>query len=146
MSGPQKEAFLAEQDTGILAVPIDGETAPYSIPVSFAFDDARDQIVFQFVNHPDSTKMRFFEEGIAATLTVVDRLSGTGWISETVTGRMRRLNGEETGRARRLFEDGTQGTVNVFPDREDYHTEWWVLDVQGEHGRHSRTHGVSLSG
>ena len=146
MSGPQKESFLESEDTGILSVPIDDDTAPYSIPVSFAFDPARDRIVFQFVNHPESTKMQLIEEGTAATLTVVDRLSGTGWISETVTGTMGRLSEADSERAARLFDDSTDGSVNVFPDRDDYHTEWWALDMQDEHGRHSKTHGVSLTG
>jgi nitroimidazol reductase NimA-like FMN-containing flavoprotein (pyridoxamine 5'-phosphate oxidase superfamily) len=146
MSGPEKEAFLEIENTGILTVPIDEDTAPYSIPVSFAFDPDREQIVFQFVNHPESTKMRFIEESRPATLTVLDQRSGKGWISETVTGRMHRLSPEHTKRAARRFEETTDGEVNVFPDRDDYHTEWWALDITGEHGRHSKTHGISLTG
>jgi nitroimidazol reductase NimA-like FMN-containing flavoprotein (pyridoxamine 5'-phosphate oxidase superfamily) len=145
MSGPQKETFLETENTGVLSVPVDEDTPPYSIPVSFAFDPDRNRIVFQFINHPESTKMQFIEEGTAATLTVVDRLAGTGWISETVTGTMGRLSDDETTRAARRFDDSTDGSVNVFPDRDDYHTEWWCLVIQDEHGRHSKTHGVSVA-
>jgi nitroimidazol reductase NimA-like FMN-containing flavoprotein (pyridoxamine 5'-phosphate oxidase superfamily) len=146
MSGPLKEQFLENEDTGILSVSTEKDEPPYSIPVSFAFDKQHNRIIFQFVNHEDSTKMKFIGEGIGATLTVIDQLAGNGWTSEAIIGTLTHLTGKEMEFARRIFDESTNGTVSVFPERDDYHVEWWALNIEKERGRHSKTHGLSLAG
>lgn len=88
--------------------------------------------------------MEFIREGVKATLSVVEQLAGMGWISVALMGTMGQLTGEEIGIAESIFEESTMGEVNVFPDRDDYHVEWWALQLEETRGRYSKAHGLSL--
>jgi hypothetical protein len=77
------DQLLAEAGYGILALADDDE--PYSIPVSFGYDDA--DVYFAFVkDSPSNEKFEFIADGKRARLLVTEIAARFDWQSVAVTG------------------------------------------------------------
>jgi nitroimidazol reductase NimA-like FMN-containing flavoprotein (pyridoxamine 5'-phosphate oxidase superfamily) len=139
LSEPQREEFLQRESLGTLAIATGDDAPPYSIPMAYAYNGVV-PMVFQFVAHAESEKMRYVEEGRPATLTVTDHRSG-GWVSCLVQGRLSPVPEGKTSTAEQIFDrHGPAEDIEIFQQRDDYHLEYWRLLAAETHGRHSGTH------
>jgi hypothetical protein len=92
MSRDDIRGLLTSQGYGVLALCRDGE--PYSIPVSFGYDDER--VYFPFlVDSDDATKTRFIADGAVARLLVTDIRGRFDWRSVAITGPVRSVDPDD---------------------------------------------------
>ena len=83
MSERDIDRLLDQSGYGILSLAVDDE--PYSIPVSFGYDD--DACYFAFIkDSPDNAKFEFIAEGKTARLLVTDIKARFDWQSIAMTG------------------------------------------------------------
>jgi hypothetical protein len=77
--------FLAAHDTGVISF-ARGDS-PYSIPVSYGFDESGPHLYVRFGYAPGSEKREFAVEGREVSFVVYDRTDGE-WESVVAEGRL----------------------------------------------------------
>jgi nitroimidazol reductase NimA-like FMN-containing flavoprotein (pyridoxamine 5'-phosphate oxidase superfamily) len=83
MEPKEIDTLLDTEGYGILSLAVDNE--PYSIPVSFGYDDG--VVYFAFIrDSPDNRKFEFIADGKVARLLVTDIRARFDWQSIAVTG------------------------------------------------------------
>jgi len=112
----------------------------YGVPISYAYDVARDRIILEFVNLGESKKAAFIESAEEVTLTVYTYEDPDTWESVIVTGPMRPLDGDDVSdrSAAKFFSqaDDVAGELR-WRDSDDVDRRWYEIapaDVSGRHG------------
>jgi nitroimidazol reductase NimA-like FMN-containing flavoprotein (pyridoxamine 5'-phosphate oxidase superfamily) len=138
MSEQQIDEQLEDEAGGILAVNTAPDAPPYTVPMGFGYDGLQTQLVFQFVNHEESRKMQYIDDGTPAALCVYHHEPVEGWVSMIIEGSLSPIPDEKQTRAQAVFEKSVPAEhIDIFLDRDDYHTEWWGLTTDSVHGRMS---------
>jgi nitroimidazol reductase NimA-like FMN-containing flavoprotein (pyridoxamine 5'-phosphate oxidase superfamily) len=131
--------FLEKESIGTLSVSSGDESAPYTIPMTFAYNRV-EPIVFQFIVHHESEKMKHIQDGCKATLSVMDKQEG-GWISCMIMGELSPVDEQDQETAEAIFEKHIPDLdIDLFTDRDDYDIEYWHLTFEEAHGRRSGSH------
>ena len=68
MTPEEIDAFLGENETGVLSLAEDGD--PYAAPVSYGFDPDQRAFYFRLVSTPESEKRRFLKPNTTARFVV----------------------------------------------------------------------------
>jgi hypothetical protein len=140
MSERKSKQALERESVGTLAIDTGEGLPPYALPMAYGYNRTF-PIVFQFVVHTESEKMRYLDGPTPATLTVTDRTRQGGWISVMAQGEVAPVPTDERDRAEAIFENhGPETEVDLFPERDDYHLELWLLSIGELHGRFSGSH------
>ncbi|WP_232701757.1 pyridoxamine 5'-phosphate oxidase family protein [Halobacterium wangiae] len=77
--------FLENAGDGVLTLHTD---APYSFPVSVAYDTVGDRCLFQFLSTPGSAKRRHLAGGVGATFVAYEWTDPDDWCSVVVEGEL----------------------------------------------------------
>lgn len=102
MSQEGIEKMLKQEGIGVLSMASEG--TPYSIPISFGYDD--DRLYFLLVGHSEQgRKMRFAEWTEEASFLVFNVNSDSGWRSAIVSGPLDRITPGKWDRAREAMAD-----------------------------------------
>ncbi len=92
MDGDAIDRFLANQRTGVLALPAEG--APYVVPLSFGYD-GEGSLYFTYLLGSESRKEALTERAETASFLVYSADSPFHWQSVLVEGRLDRLPREQ---------------------------------------------------
>lgn len=86
MDDAERDAFLGDGGTGVIALSEPGETAPHAVPVSYGYDDTEHVFYFRLAVGPDSEKGELAERPV----TFVTYGQGDdGWRSVVASGSLR---------------------------------------------------------
>ncbi|WP_226040578.1 pyridoxamine 5'-phosphate oxidase family protein [Natrinema sp. DC36] len=115
MTDVEIDDFLSRHETGVLSLARADE--PYSIPISYGYDDGEREFYMRMVSTPDSEKRQFLESAPEARLVVYDEADST-YRSVIATGTLESIEPSELtpdeiaqyGNAKRpLFEIWAEG-------------------------------------
>lgn len=132
MSEEEVDRLLKQEGVGVLSMAIDG--TPYSIPLSFGYDD--DRLYFLLVGHSEEgKKMRFAERTEQANFLVFDVASDSEWRSAIVNGHIGRITPDAWDRAREAMAENAYrpDLLTGFNVRSDPRV--WELTVTEKSGR-----------
>lgn len=123
MDDPDVDQLLVESGYGILALASDDR--PYSIPVSFGYDE--EYVYLAFVKDgPSNEKFEFIADGKSARLLVTDINARFDWQSVAVTGPVEAID---------LGDDGWSRLVRTLENNPWFSTAFEDADsVEGVRG------------
>lgn len=90
--GKELDAFLARQETGVLALANDDE--PYAIPISFGFNSSQQRFFMRLVSTPGSEKRQYLGSSPSSRLVVYDS-DGDVYQSAVAYGQLEEISREE---------------------------------------------------
>lgn len=92
MSGEEIDSFVGEKGTCVLSLAKDG--VPYSIPVSYGYDDSSGLFYFRLGFTEDSEKKDFIEEDAKTRAVLYDKINGD-WKSVIAKGTMESIDEDD---------------------------------------------------
>jgi hypothetical protein len=92
MSADERDEFLGTGGTGVVSFQTAGRRAPYSLPVSYGYDEERGAFYFRLAFPPESGKERGQLESPVSFVTY-DR-TDEGWRSVVATGELEEVSEE----------------------------------------------------
>ncbi|APW96529.1 pyridoxamine 5-phosphate oxidase [Halobiforma lacisalsi AJ5] len=115
MTDAEIDDFLSRHETGVLSLARDNE--PYSIPISYGYDEENQDFYMRLVSTPDSEKREFLDSTPESRLVIYDEsgstyrsVIGKGTLENIAPGELTPDQIAQYGDARRpLFEIWAQG-------------------------------------
>ncbi|SFB69713.1 hypothetical protein SAMN05444422_101274 [Halobiforma haloterrestris] len=115
MTDAEIDDFLSRHETGVLSLARDNE--PYSIPISYGYDEENQDFYMRLVSTPDSEKREFLDSTPESRLVIYDEAESTyrsvigkGTLENIAPGELTPDQIAQYGDARRpLFEIWAQG-------------------------------------
>lgn len=92
MSMGEIDSFVGRKGTCVLSLARDG--VPYSIPVSYGYDDSSGVFYFRLGFTEDSEKKDFLEEGAKTRVVLYDKIEGD-WMSVIAKGNIESIDDED---------------------------------------------------
>ena len=125
-------AYLADTGAGVLSLAGD---PPYSVPMSFAVDDASGRLVFQSLSGPDSGKDDRLADGVGATLVAFEQSTPDDWVSAVVAGELAAVEWTPE-RAGAFASQAKSVGLNAFgTEASDLQGQWYELRPTSLTGR-----------
>src|SRR6056297_2141164 len=125
-------SYLADRGAGVLSLAGD---PPYSVPMSFAVDDASGRLVFQLLSGSDSGKGDRLADGVGATLVAFEQSTPDDWVSAVVSGELVAVEWTAE-RAAAFASQATSVGLNAFDsEASDLQGDWYELRSTSVTGR-----------
>lgn len=86
MEAPERDAFLGNGGTGVLAFSVGRDESPHAVPVSYGYDETEDVFYFRLATGPDSEKG---EPSDRSVTFVTYGQQDDEWRSVVASGRLR---------------------------------------------------------
>lgn len=133
----RKDAVGFLQDVGVGTIAFGSSEGAYALPMSFGYDDANDNCIFQFAFGDGSEKRSYVEAGGSATLSVHERVSVDDWRSVVVRGPLAEVPDDERSRASAVFAaQAKMASTEVFREpMQEIDFEWYAMNVENLTGR-----------
>jgi uncharacterized protein len=88
MTDGEIDGFLGDGGTGVISFSTEGDEPPFSIPVSYGYDEGISHFYYELSMLPDSKKVEAIERPVSF---VVHGDTETGWKSVVATGELERV-------------------------------------------------------
>jgi len=125
-------SYLADRGAGVLSLAGD---PPYSVPMSFAVDDASGRLVFQSLSGPDSAKTARLADGVGATLVAFEQSTPDDWVSAVVEGELVPVEWTPERAAAFARQATSVGLTAFDAEAGDLRGEWYELRWTSVTGR-----------
>ena len=136
MVGGTTRSLLQEHGHGVLSLA--AENRAYAVPMSYAFDEPEDRLIFAFINGPDSRKEHFANHSERVTLTTYTFEASDCWESVVVTGTLEPIDDAAVSdRFASLFFDQADDAAGDARWLEADHLDrtWYALEITDISGR-----------
>ena len=140
MTDSEIVSFLQSKGHGVLSLA--HENRGYGLPLSYAYDEATDRIVFEFITSGKSKREHFLETTEEVTLTVHTYESSEKWESVILTGSLHPIDPEAVAdRAAATFFAHADDVANELRRSADENVDhdWYELRIDERSGRHGGT-------
>jgi hypothetical protein len=87
MDDEERNEFLGAGGTGVVSFPTDADDAPYSLPVSYGYDEADGDFYLRLAFGPETEKDDVVGDRAPVSFVVYDQ-TDEGWRSVVATGRL----------------------------------------------------------
>jgi hypothetical protein len=87
MDDEARNEFLGTGGTGVVSFPTDADDAPYSLPVSYGYDEADGDFYLRLAVGPETEKDDVVGDRAPVSFVVYDQ-TDEGWRSVVATGRL----------------------------------------------------------
>lgn len=134
MSSEETDEFLGTHETGVLSLARSDE--PYSIPISYGYDQSDRQFYMRLISTPQSEKRQFLDSAPDARLVVYDAADDT-YRSVIATGVLERVDPDElTADDIRQYGDARRPLFEIWPQQKgDLDIELYRLVPESLSGR-----------
>ncbi|WP_254768261.1 pyridoxamine 5'-phosphate oxidase family protein [Salinilacihabitans rarus] len=137
LSERESRSLLTSHDHGVLSIA--SRDRSYGLPISYAYDEANDRLIFGFVNTPESKKHQFAVATEEATLTIYEYDDVDSWRSVIVTGPIAPIPDSEVSvqLAPIFFVEEDETGESQLVELDEFDRTWYALQIDEISGRQS---------